>query len=160
MAGMEPRVFYPGGPRDVMAGFLTAACGIACIGGLIWGIFQSHVFSLIYWTVKLIGLKLGALLIVGVSAMLYREQVFVDPLNESITLRRFWFVFQVEKMEFAYSEVRDVSWIQDGEDNKMILNLTTRNITLLRSKDASFAELESVRKLLHLADASEQAPGC
>jgi len=148
---MEPRVFYPGGPRDVVAGFLTAVCGIAVIGALIWGIVQAHVFSLLYWTIKLVGLKLGALLIVGLSAMLYREQVFVDPLNESITLRRFWFVFQVEKMEFAYADVRDVSWIQDGDANKMILNLSTRNITLLRSKDASFAELESVRKLLNLA---------
>lgn len=149
---MSRRVFYPHGARDVVSGFFSAGLGLAVVGFLLY-IASVGSITAVYWAVKLLFSKLGALVLVGVSSMLYRERIIMDAWEQSITVKKNWFIVPVGTQKYQFSQVNGVRWDYDGEA-RLRLDVANESITLARCSGEDPAMSQELLEYLGLSQSN------
>ena len=128
---MNRRTFYAAGPWDVVSGLLSAVISLTCFG-LLLAAAWSGAYSAVYWLVKLVFTKVGLMLTVGVSTMLYRERITVDAWEQDIRVRRSWFIVPLGVKEYSYQQVRGLHWAHDGSHVLLKLDVASDSWTLAK----------------------------
>ncbi|MBS2038600.1 hypothetical protein JST97_26710 [bacterium] len=149
---MNRKVFYPHGAKDVVSGFLSAGLSIAVVGYLVYMAF-SGLATAGYWALKLLFSKFGALILVGISSMLYRERITMDAWEQSITIQRNWFVIPMGKTVYQFSQVNGIRWDHDSEA-RLRLDVANESITLARRPAEDPALSQELREYLGLCQSN------
>ncbi len=135
-----------------MSGFLSAVLGLGLLAFLLYFASFGSVNAL-YWAMKLLFSKLGALIVLGVSSMLYRERITLDAWEQKITVKKNWFIVPVGTRTYQFSQVNGIRWDYDQEA-RLRLDVANESITLARRPCQEPALAQELREYLGLSQSN------